>query len=338
MGVGTTDISVVQAQSLQVEIYDQYLNGVGTDSWLSWNSPAGEYVQVVARNADCIGATPMFTVYQMAARGEGNLEVLRDWAFMKDYWNTLRVLYQQIAKYGKPVLVNLEPDLWGYTQRVSRTEPTLQFAQVYDAAAPLNDDCVGLGNDVAGLAQCMVRMARKYAPNAYIGFPPSLFGDNEPTELAYFKAIGADKADFVVMQTLDRDIGCVEAQYTANQANCARPANAFNLKIWDETNTTSPNFREHFALARSYHDSLGLPILWWQTPLGVASATAGGSANQFRDNRVRYFMTHASELVAAGGVGVVFGQGHTSQTTLTTDGGQFRNYLTQYRASPAALP
>jgi hypothetical protein len=53
---------------------------------------------------------------------------------------------------------------------------------------------------------------------------------------------------------------------------------------------------------------------------------------------VRYFLTHASELVTAGGVGVVFSPGESSQTNIQTDGGQFQRYSSAYLANPAALP
>jgi hypothetical protein len=327
-GLGSVDIASVQKQSIKVDIYDQYLAGNGATGWPTYASPSGAYVQVVANNADCLGAVPMFTVYQMAASGEGNMDVLHDFAFMRQYWDQLRLMFTQIKSYGKPVLVNLEPDLWGYTQRISR-DPTVQFVHVGVASV----DCTNLSDDVIGLAGCMIQMARKYAPNAYIGFPPSQFQDVAATENAYMKRLGTDKADFSVMQTLDRDIGCIEAKYAA--ANCDRATVA---KIWDTTNATSPNFTEHFAYARTYFEAIGLPLIWWQTPLGVPSATAGGTALAFRDNRAAYFLSKPSELVAAGGVGVVYSPGHVSQTNINTDGGQFKTLSTAYLSKPAALP
>ena len=53
---------------------------------------------------------------------------------------------------------------------------------------------------------------------------------------------------------------------------------------------------------------------------------------------MRYFLTHPEQLVAAGGVGVVFSQGERNQTTLRNDGGQFKTLSKAYLARPAALP
>lgn len=328
IGLGTVDAPVIQQQQIKIDIYDQYINGVGPQSWISWNSPTGAYVQKVASTADCLGAVPMFTLYQMASNGDSNLSGLRDLTFMQQYWDNVRTLFTRLKTYGKPALVNFEPDFWGYAQRVNR-DPSRHFAHVTQA----NRDCQNLSDDVVGLAGCLVQMARTLAPNAYVGFPPSFFPDVATHEVAYMKRIGADKADFVVMQTLDRDIGCMEARHAA--ANCNRATNA---RRWDDTNATSPNFREHFASARRYFEATGLPLLWWQTPLGVDARTPGGTPLSFRDNRVAYFLTHASEIAAAGGIGAVFSPGHPSQTHITTDGGQFKRLSHHYLAHPAVLP
>lgn len=327
VGLGTTTVGDIQAQTLKPDIYDQYLVGAGEQSWRIWNLPAGAYVGVVAANADKVGAVPMYTLYQMATWGDGNIWGLLDKDFMIGYWDNVRIMYQQIKLYSKPALINLEPDFWGYAHRYT-SEPSQHFAHV----SSVNADCSNLPNSVAGMGECMVQMARSLAPNAYVGFPPSFWGDLIPTELAYMQKVGAGKADFVVMQTQDRDAGCYEARL-----EYCNPLNLTNF-YWDATNQTTPNFTSHFAIARNLHEGLGLPLLWWQTPLGVPSSTPGGTVGAFRDNRAQYFLTHAAEMVAAGGVGVVFSPGHVSQTNINTDGGQFKRLSTQYLAAPAALP
>jgi hypothetical protein len=326
--LGTAELADIQRQGITPDIYDQYLNGVGAGSWPTWNSPSGAYVQIVAKNADALGAVPMFTLYQMASNGDGNLTGLANNTFMTGYWNNVRLLFQQLKIYGKPALVNFEPDFWGYAQRLSNNaDPATVFALVN-----IDADCSNLPNSVAGVSQCLIQIARKYAPNAYVGFPPALFGDLHATALSYMQKLGADKADFIVMQTLDRDAGCFES--LPQISYCTRAGTGW---YWDETNTSSPNFKEHFALAKSYYEGLQLPVLWWQTPLGVASSQFG-SAGKWRDNRVRYFLTHSSEMVAVGGIGAVFSTGEINQTSINTDGGQFKTYSSSYLAKPTALP
>ncbi len=331
VGLGTVSPESVWAQGLKPDIYDQYLNGVGADSWINWNSPSGSYIGVVARNADTLGAVPMFTLYQMAALGDSNLAGLGNLEFMRQYWNNVRILFRELKIYNKPALVNFEPDFWGYAQR-AYADPTRHFVQVNSA----NPDCTNQPNDMTGMGNCLVSMARVMAPHAFVGFPPSLFPDVAPTELNYLKRIGAGKADFIVMQTGDRDAGCFEARYVGESAGCDRSDGPNHT--WDATNTTLPNFTSHFALARKHFDYFQLPLLWWQTPMGVPSTTPGGRPGAFRDNKMDYFLNRPAELVSAGGLGVVFSQGHTSQTTLNTDRGQFKRLSELYLRNPPKLP
>jgi len=334
VGLGTTTVDEIQKQSVTVDINDQYLTDISTFgawSWDRWGAGNGAYVAEVAANSDKLGALPMFTLYQMATWGDGNgIYGVQDDTFMKGYWDNVRLMFKGIKAYGKPTLVNFEPDFWGYAHR-NATDPTQHPAKV----GSINPDCATLPNNVVGFAQCLLQMARTQAPNAYVGFPPSGFGDLAANELNYMKQIGADKADFVVMQTLDRDAGCYEALFDEG-SNCNRLAGT--VFYYDATNRTTPSFASHFATARNLHEGLGLPLIWWQTPLGVPSATPGGKVNAFRDNRTEYFLTHGAELVAAGGMGVVFSAGHPTQTDIKTDGGQFQRLSKQYRASPTALP
>ena len=330
LGLGSTSVADINKQNLHIEIYDQYLNGVGSTAWPTWNSPSGAYVQVVAANAASLGAVPMFTLYQMASNGDGNLSGLNDPLFMAAYWANVRLLFQQIKIVGKPVLVNFEPDFWGYAQRLSSNADPSTVAAVVSS----NPDCNTLSNDVKGVAQCLLQTARKYAPLAYVGFPTSLFPDLAGTALGFMQKLGADKADFIVMETLDRDAGCFEKSVQASY--CQRSSST--PWYWDENNLSTPNFSQHLSLAQTYHQGLQLPLLWWQTPLGAPSVQPGGVANAWRDNRAHYFLTHAAELVAAGGFGAVFSAGESHQTTINSDGGQFKTLSSQYYTAPAALP
>ena len=329
---GSSTPSAVLSQNLKVDIDEKYLVGVGAGDWTTWNSPAGAYVGLAAAEAESLGAVPMFTLYQMAANGDGNLSGLSSSTFMSAYWANAKLLFLAIAAYGKPTLVNFEPDFWGYAQQRSPAgDPSKLFAYVNS-----NPDCATLSNDVVGIAGCLIAMAHKYAPKAYVGFPPSDWAaPNQSAVIAFMNAIGAQHADFIIAQTSDRDAGCYEADATASGCNPQTKV----IWYWDESNTSTPNFSQHLASMLAYHNGIGgLPLIWWQTPMGVPSSTQGGMPHHFRDNRVHYFLTHASKLTAVGGLAVVFGTGNDFQTSITTDGGQFQSLSAAYLAAPAALP
>lgn len=328
---GGAEVAQINAQGLKPDVYDRYLVGVGAGAWPTWNSPSGAYVGVVAAAADSVGAVPMFTLYQMASIGDGNISGINDATFMAGYWANVKLMFQQLAVYGKPALVNFEPDFWGYAQRQAPGgDPTRLAAKVTIAT-----ECADLTNDVVGIAGCLLKMARQYAPKAYVGFPPATWGADSTAQLtAFMNRIGAANADFIVMQTSDRDAGCFEV--VPQPAVCVRTGSPW---YWDESNQTHPNFHDHFDLVQTYHTAVGgLPVVWWQMPFGAPSATPGGTVNHYRDNRVHYFLTHASEVTAVGGLAVVFGAGETSQTNITTDGNQFQVLSLQYLNTPQPLP
>ena len=325
LGAGN-DIGTMNTQGIKPDIIDTYLVGVGAGSWITWNSPSGSYLTDVAQADDAIGATPMYTLYQMAQNGDGNLSGLTDSSFMNNYWSQVRLMFQLLGNYDKPALVNLEPDFWGYVQLQSPNGDPGKLAAVVSTQA----ECTSFADNAIGIAQCMLAMARKYAPKALIGYPASFFGETAPQVATMMKQVGAQNADFIVAQTSDRDAGCWEVANPPPE--CTGRGNG--PWYWDETNQSSPNYTESLTLWSTYRSDLGnnLPIIWWQTPMGVPSATPGGSYQHYRDNHVHYMLGNAGQYVNIGSAGAVFSSGATSQTTINTDGGQFQKLLAQYLA------
>jgi hypothetical protein len=310
-----------------LDLHYCYLVGLpGAGGWPDWNAN-GSFVNIMTDSADAHGVVPMFTLYMMAARGDGNLSGLDDPTFMQPYWDATRLLFQRLALFGKPAVVHVEPDFWGYAEMQSGGDPTKLPVKV--SLAP---DCSGLAEDVGGMARCILRLGRMYAPKAVIGLHASEWGGTPAQIVAFLKAVGADGGDFLAMDLLDRDAGCFEAH---TDPNCMRGGTTG--WYWDESNATSPNFHDFFAVATTLHQGLNLPMLWWQIPFGVPSTTPGGTAGHYRDNRVHYLFAHVDEMIAAGGVGAAFGTGAGNQTYITSDGGQFQAAVGKYFASPSPL-
>jgi hypothetical protein len=140
------------------------------------------------------------------------------------------------------------------------------------------------------------------------------------------QAVGAHTADFIVAQAGDRDAGCLEA---AAVEECKGRTGPFYL---DENNVQTPNFHQEQNRVAAYRDALGngLPVLWWQTPLGVPSDTPGGTPGHYRDNHVDYMLRFPWEYGALHTFGIVFSGGGTYSTNINTDGGQFARLFGQY--------
>jgi len=307
-----------------LDLHYVYLSGVKGEAGWPDDEPDGGFVTTIATEAAKKGITPMFTLYQAAARGELRFDVFHDDDFMTKYWAGVRLLYEKLRAFDKPALVHLEPDFWGFAQR-SGGAAVLVKTKVAE--------CTDLPDDVTGLGRCLLRLARTLAPKVLVGFHASGFGAlDRPKEVAKFlTTVGALESDFIVVDTLDRDAGCFEAR---TDPACRRTD---GVVYWDPENVHPPTFREHFDWVKTVHIRLGLPVLWWQTPLGVPSDAPGGTPKHYRDNRVRYFFDHPADLEAAGGFGMAFGTGAPNQTDATTDDGQFAAAVTKYYASPFAL-
>ena len=332
LGGGDSDsIAEMTSQQIHPDIIDTYLVGVGSGAWPTWNSPDGSYVTTVAANVKAVGAVPMFTLYQMAANGDGNIGGINDETFMTSYWAQVKLMYQMIGASGQPALVNLEPDFWGYVQAQA---PSGDPAKV-PARVSFIPECAAQPDTAVGVAGCLLRLGRVYAPKARIGFPPSFFGESAESVGNFMVKLGADQADYIVAQTSDRDAGCMEVASPLPECS-GRGVGPF---YWDEGDVSTPSFAQSLSLWSTTRRIIGnLPILFWQTPLGVPSTTPGGAAGHFRDNHVDYMLTHPTQYTAIGVFGIVFSAGASSQTTIATDGGQFARLFNDYLSNPAPYP
>jgi hypothetical protein len=295
--------------------------------WTGWNSPSGAYATIVMQTASAAGAIPFFTLYQIS----GDITTITSQGRMATYWANYKLLLQLIAAYGKPVLINFEPDGWGFMEQQNQNA-TLVFAYVQN-----NPDCANEPNTAVGMGQCLLSMRSKYAPNAYVGFSYSDWGGKAAQVTAFMQQVGAGQADFIVGGTLDVSAGCLEA-YASEPSGCQRGPQGQTV-YWDETNTTHPNFLDAFSYITAYQSGIGgdLPIIWWQTPEGAPSTTPGGTPYHYRDNRVDYFLKHPGQLTAIGTLAVSFA-GQPGDTNILTDDGQFKALAGAYYAAPTPLP
>lgn len=295
-----------------------------TKGWQDWNA-GGYFAQVIAKVDISKATTPMSSVYAVTGSGENNFAILVDDGYMKEYWDTAKLLMQRYGELDTPALVHLEPDFWAYAQQKSKGDP---------ATIPVHlpTDCSSLPADISGMARCWFKLAHDNAPKVLVGLHASEWAAGSGEEVGEFlKKLGAAEADLIVIDMLDRDAGCFE---DAKLPQCMR-GGSFYL---DETNTTSPNYKERLGFAKQVSTITGKPILWWQLPFGVPSEQPGGTPGHFRDNKVHYVFSHIQEFVDAGGVGAAFGTGSGDQTYPDTDGGQFDAAVKAYFAAPVPLP
>jgi hypothetical protein len=306
-------------------------SGPGCIWWGCWQwdqEPPGAYVRNFSSTAAGDGQIPMITYYELlqtAGTAEGAAEVAaaNDAAIMGRYLADFQFVLEQIG--DARAFVHIEPDFWGYAQHVS-SDPHATPAAVASASA----ECAGFENTIAGLGACMIAMVRAHAPNALVGLHasgwgtlidvlnntnPSLDVAGEAAKLgAFLEECGATSGDFIVVDPSDRDAAWYEAQGQD--------------RWWDPTNATLPNFTQAFSWATALSESLDLPILWWQVPVGNMSLE--NTTNRWQDNRLDYFFDHMDELTEAHGFAVAYGAGDGEQTHPSSDDGHLVSRVQAY--------
>jgi len=334
-----------------IDLHYHYLVGLSTEGgWPTWNSNP-DYAGKRVREARSHGVVPMITYYAMAAHGDGNVAgSVQDASFMNVWWKDFAQVLASINAEGGPVVLQVEPDFWGYLQQRSASAggPDKVVAKVAASGYP---ECAGKPDTVAGWGECLLAAIRARAPNALAGLHASVWGSgmdvrrntNPSLDVAgeaarsvgFFRAVGGDRFDFISSDSIDRDAGCYEAGLTVTGNVICRMRSS---SLLDESNATLPSYRQMLTWFKALTAGLRLPGIWWQLPFGVPSATPGGTPGHYRDNHTHYVFGHIADFVDAGAVGAVWGTGAGYQTFIDTDGGAYKAAVVAYFASPFRLP
>src|SRR5580698_9026177 len=217
--------------------------------WGCYDSPPGMYATYFLEGA--AAATPpqipMFTYYEILQTAQATLsgfqegtaevtEAATNTGIMTRYYNDWRFLLQTIGQTR--ALLHIEPDFWGYVRQAG--DPTTLPAAV---SSVNSTDCSSLPSTVAGMGKCMISMVRKYSPNALVGLQASAWNSAGNTDAStdvtvdakavatVLAACGQSNADFVVVETSDRDAGYY--QIVKNQNTW-----------WDPTDKKLPDFAQ----------------------------------------------------------------------------------------------
>jgi hypothetical protein len=309
-------------------------NTAGCSWWGCWQydqDPPGRFVVDFMEKTHAAGAVPMLTYYiwfSVAGNLEGAPEIaaLADGARLSAYLADFRFMCETVAEAPDiPVVLHLEPDLWGYGQQVDADPSSIPTA--LDSAG--EPECSGMAATLAGFASCLRAIAAVEAPNALVAFHASAWGagadalvnadpgfdveGHAASTAAFLTALGAADADLITVEMSDRDA-------------------AYNDRWWDATDAVLPHFAQAIAWTKALGEALGLAPLWWQAPYGHMGLP--NVCDRYEDNRVDYVFDHADAFAAAGALGVAFGAGMDCMTTAETDDGHFLARAAGYYAAP----
>ena len=230
--------------------------------------------------------------------GPGEVVAISRVDLLTRYLDDYRFFLQKIG--SKREMVDLEPDFWGYVRSLGSPH---DVAAVVTAANPA--DCGSEENSAAGLASCLISMARKYAPNVGVGMHLSCWDWQTNTKGCgeFYLDLGATKADFLVADVSDRDAGWY-----------ALPQHGGYDNFW-----TDQKAADYLAFYKTMSETVGKPMVLWQIPVG--NMAQNNTLNHYQDDKVDWLFSHMSQVADAHIAALLFGAGQQEQTGPDTDGG-----------------
>jgi hypothetical protein len=299
----------------------QYLaGGVNTgNGWATWNTN-GQFVSYYVADSAANNMTPVFPYYMLLQSNPvvGGDEKAQDLAHLANpstmaaYYNDLRLFFARAAG-TTPVVLHVEPDLWGYIEQATGTGDNA--ATVPASVASSGDSALAdLPNNAMGFARAIVRLRDQLAPNVILAYHLSVWGtnwdisysNNSNAEVdalaaraaAFYASLGAS-FDIAFTDIGDRDADFKKLIYGDGGA-----------AWWDDA-----DFARYARFVAGFVAGSGKRVVVWQIPLGNTKMLAQNDTwGHYQDNRVEWFLqdpsgTHLAMWRDAGAVGLLFGGG-----------------------------
>ena len=313
----------------------QYLSaGVNTHSgWETWNTPTGQFVTNYMQESAQYGYTPAFVYYEICQSNgphpgsycsghdlEQDTANLANPSTMNAYYANWVLLLQKIQAFGKPVLVIVEPDLWGFLQKDANGSDNAANVPASVSSSGYAD-AAGFPNTAQGFGWALLHMRDKYAPRATLAVHASLWATNTD--------IGSDTSSSLDLAGLAQR----EAKFLASTGLTGTPAGVSSWDLlsndvadhdagqlnghawWDRYNHTFPNFARYLQFISLLSQDAHRRIVMWQVPIGNQYFdTMNNSAGHYQDNRAEYILNNVASFARAGIIGVLFGPGNGGTT------------------------
>ena len=309
----------------------QYLTGgVNTGKgWETWNQPAGQFATYYMQESAQHGYMPVFVYYEICLSngpqpssycGGHNLQQdtgnLADASTMNAYFANWVLMLQKIAAFGKPVLVIVEPDLWGFLQNASNGSNNAANVPASVSSSGYAD-AAGFPNTAQGFAWALLHMRDKYARNALLTIHASTWAagadiatDTRPSLDVAGRAQA--EANFLNSAGLSGNPAGVSSwDLVSNDVADFDSAQPGGRSWWDRYNKTFPNFARYLAFIGDISRDTHRRVVMWQVPMGNQYFdTMNNTPGHYQDNRAEYILGNVASFAAAGVIAVLFGPGN----------------------------
>ncbi len=337
MGIGSQQATDTQAL-LTGQKYDVqwvYLTGQSGNNWYNGfgYSPAdGSWIDGFFSTIDSHGLIPGIHYYDLGyghdTGDSGLLTEIQNPTWTKAYFSEFKALMQHAKTFGKPVIIVLEGDSFGFLENLTSNNPNAMAA----VAASGLPELAGLPDTIAGFGLALLTLRKEVgAYNVALG--PDVpyyasqgdimnfdFGALQPHvdyQWSFFKPFGVganstgDTFDFTSSAPDDADC----AWYTDGRS------------CWDASDsaptTGEASINRYIAWLSAFNQTSGVRWMLHQFPIGNSQhrnvAYDGTAKSGYQDNRVEYLFQyespastairdqHLANFANAGVMGILFG-------------------------------
>jgi len=333
-----TGATWMRSSGVAWDVRYRYFTRGWVNNW-GWGAYDGSWGLGYMRECDGQRFIPAVQYYQMNGEAGGSesafLQKVQNATTMRSYFGDFKLLMQRAKDFGKPVIILIEADGFGFLQQQTGSNSNA-YAAIKDSGMT---ELAGLPNTVAGwgLAFLQIRKAAG-ASNAVLGIHISGWASGK--DIAYGSVTDAlgpevDKVhaflapfglatnvtgatwDVLVGDPLDRD----SDYYVLVQGQ---------NRWWDASDSASLNsksFNRYAEWVRLWNRKANRRWVLWQIPLGNSNhrnvANDGSARAGYKDNRPEYFVgngtAHMVKFADAGVIGLLFGAGAGGQSSYQND-------------------
>ncbi len=314
-----------------------------TFGWLNnwgYGPPDGQWASSFFQECDAQRVTPAIAYYVMNGQPGGGesafLQKAQNAQLMAAYFAAFKTLLERVRDYGKPVLILVEADGFGFLEQQSKHNPSAPAAVASTGLREL----AALPNTVAGWSLAFLQLRKAVgAPNAVLGMHISAWAGG--SDLSYFAVTeplqpAVDKV-YEFLQPLGLGANQTGATYDLLVGDpLDRDSNFYLLKNgenrwWDPSETASINsrsFNRYAEWLRLWNRKAGKRWVLWQIPLGNQWSrdvpNDGSLSAGWKDNRTEYFLgtdsrAHLGRWAQSGVIALLFGAGAPEQSSYQND-------------------
>jgi hypothetical protein len=309
--------------------------------WAPNEVDKGKFALTYMQESSTLGYLPVLQFYQVnyePGGGEGQfLAKVQNAGTMKSYFSDFKVLMQRAKEFGKPVLVLMEADGYGFLQQQTRSNPSV-YAAVKSSGMP---ELAGLPDTVAGWGLAFLQLRKAVgAHNVILGIHVSGWASDK--DIAHVSVTDPLLPEVEKVYTFLKPFGLAPnvtgATYDVLVGDpLDRDADYF-LKVegqnrwWDASDTapiTSRSFNRYAEWLRLWNVMSGKRWVLWQLPEGNSNHlnipfSSNTPRSGYKDNRAEYFFgtngaVHREKFASAGVIALLFGKGRGDQASHTSD-------------------